>query len=1190
MGLESTPAYRGGNETHPDIDKILADTGKDNEPNDGQLAPEPPPVADISDMPPGVESVGPEVESPPDYSGGQPDTATSHETSNAMGDAMREAMRANPDWAPKTVEEQTARLMRERITEEGTVQETETPPQEPPQQGMPPSGSAVSPLEWEKESTPVQFGISPEEFERFKETGDVPETRLDAIADKIASDIPLTREERYMYRSRPNIIEGMLLKKEAQGKARAPEGLDDVSDEESRRFVETGEVSTEKLNVITEKIALGLPISPRERDMYNSKADIIENMLTVRRAREEQNVSEPAEKSSSMIDALNKKIAAVEGGEPEPYPDARGIEVKEHEVEHVVLETPKNEEDVPTASETTPPQEQKTQQETAPPPPEPPPPPESAPEKQETPLEGARSFEQFGISTEEISRIEGFSELTIGQRLLVAENLKQITLGRIQEEAQDQFKQETKEAKFFGRIWKNISKTYQIAKHEKAAKEDFEKGGIAQHGEIVTRLVRWASEGPGVEILENGELELQYAPLSKEFSPEQTEKAKHFNTVANAFSRIPHEWAYVTADSSQRKTFEQTKQEYEAAKKELYGVYSSMGPEEMVRTVAKLDRDVAMNQFLNTHPDAEEALMKIENEDAWKIGLKRAVTERALYAGMGALGRTVSAGLLGVFAAPVVASAIGGWRAHTRAKETLVERDVLARRGVEDTSAEARNIVDGEDLRAKIERTVNRINETDDPAKKQKLTSSLLARVEYTQGKIDAGLINFGSLKEDRINNQYELLKALSFAKATASTESGRHNTELEKRLDQYLEFKDEKISSAQKTYVRREIVKGATMGAAYAGLGYAITDIAAGKLGGIGWWGSSAVVAETGAEAVTSDIKHVVESGDNVWNIVKENLSERGLLKNMNRAEQTYLIDSIKDEFAALSPEELKAIGISSGNVDMLEVGDTLDLSRVLGDKEFVAHMAEEATTLPEEDIESIAQNLEETGTEHASGETVANAVAEQRESPVSTTEQTQAPVEGTLVSENISEQIRGRDWLLELGSREMTEEEYAALYLAQYDKLEGDMNRIFSATQEEQMRVQQEDMQKSMTRMQRKQFLAGVAESRLPWKLRGMGVSTAMMNRPNFETDAFEPRITEWTGVPDEGVRGIRDMSMEEISERRFASGRKLDEISANNRKQLLVYIGEMRKTLEPNPKETAEQYILRALALRDTQAQQV
>lgn len=83
--------------------------------------------------------------------------------------------------------------------------------------------------------------------------------------------------------------------------------------------------------------------------------------------------------------------------------------------------------------------------------------------------------------------------------------------------------------------------------------------------------------------------------------------------------------------------------------------------------------------------------------------------------------------------------------------------------------------------------------------------------------------------------------------------------------------------------------------------------------------------------------IEVTVKSGDNLWNLITEKMDAQGLTATLTADQKTYFIDSLKDKFAAMSPDELKAIGIGSGNIDMIRAGETIDLTKVLGDTQFV-------------------------------------------------------------------------------------------------------------------------------------------------------------------------------------------------------------------------------------------------------------
>lgn len=81
-----------------------------------------------------------------------------------------------------------------------------------------------------------------------------------------------------------------------------------------------------------------------------------------------------------------------------------------------------------------------------------------------------------------------------------------------------------------------------------------------------------------------------------------------------------------------------------------------------------------------------------------------------------------------------------------------------------------------------------------------------------------------------------------------------------------------------------------------------------------------------------SSGLIHEVKSGDNLWDIIKEKIGGQMQEHKLEAGQRTYSIDELKDRFARMSPEELKGIGISSGDINDLKPGDKIDLTKILG------------------------------------------------------------------------------------------------------------------------------------------------------------------------------------------------------------------------------------------------------------------
>lgn len=448
-------------------------------------------------------------------------------------------------------------------------------------------------------------------------------------------------------------------------------------------------------------------------------------------------------------------------------------------------------------------------------------------------------FSKFGIRSQELEAIDGFETLSYGQRLLLAENLSQLTLGRIQEEAGDRYQKSLSEATLLksnvlGRVWQGISKRYQIAKHEQHTAHDIKSGGVVYHGETLKQLVEGATRS-GLDVVEkrDGSLELQYVKAHPLMDERQKEEAREFNHIATEYSALPYEWSLSTATDKQKSEYKRISGQFERAKEHLLQSEKNIiGDTDALLFVADIESKIRMNQFLNTHPIAEQQIQSIESDAIWAQAVKNVITERGIYFGAGVATRSIGFGLLGAIALPAAATIMGGWMARKRAAATLREREIAARHGKKDTSKEARNSVTADGLTKKIETLLTRIEAEDDEVKRTGYLASLQVRLEYTQNKLDEGLIDFGSV-DRRIVNQYGLMDMITMGSSTVAVieaEQGRvpaqFTMDTRERLDQFLESKGKNISNAQQDYLRKQMIYGAGLGAASFAAGYLVRDI----------------------------------------------------------------------------------------------------------------------------------------------------------------------------------------------------------------------------------------------------------------------------------------------------------------------------------------------------------------------------
>lgn len=445
-------------------------------------------------------------------------------------------------------------------------------------------------------------------------------------------------------------------------------------------------------------------------------------------------------------------------------------------------------------------------------------------------------FAAFNINPDSLPKElkEDYETLTYGQRLLIAENLQQLTLGRVQEEALQKYHDDTRQSKFLGKIWKGITKKYQIAGHEQVTALAIKTGGLEYHGELLKQLVD-GTKRTGLDAIEgrDGVLELQYVEAHPLMTEAQKEGAKTFNRVATVYSKIPYEWSLASATSAQKSEYARMEGQFKEAKERVLKTEEGiLGDRDSLLFMSETENKIRLNQFLNTHPDAEKQLQSIESDTVWKKAMGDIATERGLYFGAGLATRTFATGLLGAVGFPLAAMGMGGWMARRRAVETLRQRGVESRHGKKDVSSEAANTVTADGLFKKLEGLVQKINSEENDTKRTELLSLLQVRLEYTQNKINNGLVDFGSA-DRRIVNQYGLMDMVNTGTATFAVldieqgnASGEEKKNVKERLDQFLQFKDAKISKAQKDYLRKQMIYGAGLGVAAFSAGYYVKEI----------------------------------------------------------------------------------------------------------------------------------------------------------------------------------------------------------------------------------------------------------------------------------------------------------------------------------------------------------------------------
>lgn len=476
-----------------------------------------------------------------------------------------------------------------------------------------------------------------------------------------------------------------------------------------------------------------------------------------------------------------------------------------------------------------------------------------SPETVTSPESIARKFhETFDIQPDELEAIAGFPELSAGRKLLVLENLKQLAVGRIQNEAQAKYRANTEEAGFLGRLWQGVTKNYQIAKLENVSADQILKSGIAGHGDILEELVEGAKHGPDAIMVPDGKLEIQYASLDvlqsqmgRDLTDEEKDLLADANHVFTRFSHLPADWGLTSASLIDRKKFYDAQKQFDEAVNYIVGLPNSAAPRSGFAWARNIEKNVKLNQLLNAHPDVDRALKGVTEENVWMRVAKDTITERGLIAGSGFLVRSATISAIGALGVPLAGGLVGGALAYKRTWETIREEEKRGRIGAvtkEDRelfhtdeegelvaigktiSREKRDFIDAASLNRRLDSLIEKleaINPIDEPAEaKRNLINDHISRlVKYSHAKIDAGLVNFGTTDKKRLVNQYTLLNKLGSLYGYMNT---LYLTPRDgERLNLALNLRVEKISQAQKDKVRLQVVRGIGLGMGFATAGY---------------------------------------------------------------------------------------------------------------------------------------------------------------------------------------------------------------------------------------------------------------------------------------------------------------------------------------------------------------------------------
>jgi hypothetical protein len=111
-------------------------------------------------------------------------------------------------------------------------------------------------------------------------------------------------------------------------------------------------------------------------------------------------------------------------------------------------------------------------------------------------------------------------------------------------------------------------------------------------------------------------------------------------------------------------------------------------------------------------------------------------------------------------------------------------------------------------------------------------------------------------------------------------------------------------------------------------------------------------------AEVAPTPTEYIVPQGGTVWGGLTEKLNMQSSFSGLQEGQKSYVIDVLKNKLATMSEADLKAMGISSGNIDKINVGEKINFNAFLSNQELIQKATEHASSLSGEQIQNIETN----------------------------------------------------------------------------------------------------------------------------------------------------------------------------------------------------------------------------------------
>lgn len=338
------------------------------------------------------------------------------------------------------------------------------------------------------------------------------------------------------------------------------------------------------------------------------------------------------------------------------------------------------------------------------------------------------ALDKLNIDARELeAELPDFCGLTEGQQMLALENLNQLRLGLIEEQALLKYEEDTSKMTFavaarkwwrrdYGKklhVWKNLGeksgdlleggkaalksgfKNITLAREKRRQIEEIKQGGLGILKDDLTAIIK-EIKANNIEASLNRKnaLQVNYFSVSKlenlidfskydeKYKESAETKVQDLNTASLRLSKMPFEWSK-SRKKTERDKYNKASKEYECVRSEFLRLMGEENKGAAFKYLNEAEYAVEMNKFLNENPDAEGAIKNIESGRFWLSAISSTAAERGYMAGLGFAGRMAAGAAVGFVGMPLVAGAIGAFTAIKRGNELFEEKTKTSRRGKE---------------------------------------------------------------------------------------------------------------------------------------------------------------------------------------------------------------------------------------------------------------------------------------------------------------------------------------------------------------------------------------------------------------------------------------------------------------------------------------------------------------------------